>query len=189
MCAKHRQSKLQSLLKKLQPRNKLLSLHRQSKLQSLLKKLQPRKLLSLPIRLLCHRETQSCDSGSDIELILVRPAKRVRSAIKVEPLLQGVLPVKQDSVKQQLVKQELVKQEVCKNFCPQGHELIWKALGTSTSSRKVGSKEASLVHSDRMTCDLCGVVEEGQNTWRCDLCNWDVCQSCASLGLSVSVLL
>ena len=136
---------------------------------------------------LAHRS----DSESEVELVCVRPAKRARATVKVETLLKNVLPVKQEGVKQEVpVKQEApavrkkeVTPTVSKIFCPQGHELILKPLGTSTSSKKVGRKEVPLVHWDEMTCDWCGISFVAQHTWRCDLCDWDVCEECESLRL------
>ena len=136
---------------------------------------------------LAHRS----DSESEVELVCVRPAKRARATVKVESLLKNVLPVKQEGVKQEVpVKQEApavrkkeVTPTVSKIFCPQGHELILKPLGTSTSSKKVGRKEVPLVHWDEMTCDWCGISFVAQHTWRCDLCDWDVCEKCESLRL------
>ena len=48
---------------------------------------------------LAHR----CDSESEVELVCMRPAKRARVPVKVETLLQNVLPVKQEGVKQEVV--------------------------------------------------------------------------------------
>ena len=136
--------------------------------------------------------SEACDSdSSDVELVLVRPAKRARATVKLENVLQNVLGVKTEpAAKQsQVVKQEPAKKlcphdrEPPRKFCPQGHDLMLKPLGTSTSSKRVGRREIPLVHWDRVSCDLCGSVKEQDHTWRCDTCDWDVCLECASLGL------
>ena len=117
------------------------------------------------------RDNQS--DSSDVELVLVRPAKRARPTVKIERLMQHVVAAK----KEEVVKREEIPPTP---FCPQGHDMILKPFGPRTvASKRKRGREVMEVQWERVTCDVCEAEVE-QDTWRCEICNWGVCQKCAA---------
>ena len=100
--------------------------------------------------------------------------------IKIERLMQDIAVVK----KEQVVKQEEVPSTP---FCPQGHDMILKPFAPRTvASKRKRGRQVMEVQWERIDCDLCGAEVE-QNTWRCETCNWDVCQKCAASQFAAAV--